>query len=494
MSATGAASDLIRERYAPYRAEQGKHLPFESADFRELKSPWDQSPIAMVGYMNEAQAFENLSTLCRTFDEKKQPRAFERQEILRRAARHLADRQAEFADLIAWEGGKPLRDAQAEVVRAINTLEYAADEGVRLCGSEIPMRGTKAASGHIAFTFPEPIGVVFAISAFNHPLNLIVHQVAPAIAVGCPVMIKPAAETPLSCLHFIDLLYEAGLPPEMCLPLMADNDVTEKIARSDKIGFLTFIGSAKVGWYLRSVLAPGVRFSLEHGGSAPVIVDSSADLDKALPIILKGGYYHAGQVCVSTQRVFVHEDIMSDFEKRFVAQVRALKTDNPRLETTDCGPIIRRRDVERIHSCVSESIEAGAKLLIGGRELSASTYAPTVIRGARKEDRVFRDEIFGPVVCIDTFRDLKSAIACSNDVPWRFQAAVFSQDIDRAMEAAKGIRASAVMINESTAFRVDWMPFRGDGPSGFGTGGIPFGARDMTSDKMVVIKNSAFEV
>jgi acyl-CoA reductase-like NAD-dependent aldehyde dehydrogenase len=487
-------TDFVRERYAPFRAQSGKRMPFETADFRAVCAPWDLMPIAMVGWMTEAQAFENLDTLCRTFAEQKQPKTHERIAILKRAARRLEDRHEQFSDLIAWEGGKPLKDARAEVTRAISSLEYAAEEAERLNGTELPMRATKAASGRIAFTYPEPIGVVLAISAFNHPLNLIIHQVAPAIAVGCPVMIKPASETPLSCLHFLEILYEAGLPPEMCLPLVCENEVSEKLARSSKIGFLTFIGSAKVGWHLRSVLAPGTRFSLEHGGSAPVLVDASADLELVIPTLIKGGYYHAGQVCVSVQRIFVHEDVRTEFQAKFVAAVKALQTGNPRLLATDCGPIIRRRDLDRIDDWVSAAVKGGAELLTGGDRIGETCFEPTVLANAKDADQVMKDEIFGPVVCLQTFREISEGVAKANSVDWRFQSAVFSNDLERALQAVRLLRASAVMVNDATTFRVDWMPFRGDGPSGFGTGGIPYSMRDLVSEKLVVIKSPAFEL
>jgi acyl-CoA reductase-like NAD-dependent aldehyde dehydrogenase len=495
MAVIGAASEgFVRERYSPYRAEHGKRLHFETADFRALLSPFDRSHIATVGYMDASQAMENLETLHRTFRERRQPRTHERIEIMKRTAALLAARQESFADLIAWEGGKPLKDARIEVVRAVNSLEYAAEEAGRLQGREVPMRATAAASGRIAFTYPEPIGVVLAISAFNHPLNLIVHQVAPAIAVGCPVLVKPASDTPLSCLHFLELLYEAGLAPEMCLPLLSGGDVAELVARSPKVGFVTFIGSAKVGWHLKSVLAPGTRFSLEHGGSAPVIVEESADLEKALPILVRGAFYHSGQVCVSTQRILVHEAILTEFESRFLEAVKALKCGNPRFEQTDCGPIIRKSDLQRIDAMVKEAQVGGAKLLLGGEALGETIYAPTVLRGAAKEARVLREEVFGPVAHIEAFREWETAIERANDTEWSFQAGVFCRDLDRSLEIASRLDASAVMINDGTSFRVDWMPFRGDGPSGFGTGGIPFTMHDMIREKMVVIKSPAFEL
>lgn len=489
-----AATDWIRERYAPYRVEQGKHLPFESADFRALHSPFDGQPIANVGFMNEAQAFENLETLVRTWREGRVPKVRERMAILRECAERLKKNREPFADLIAWEGGKPLKDARVEVDRAIGSIAWAAEEAGRLAGHEIPMRATAAAAGHVAFTTPEPIGVVLAISAFNHPLNLIAHQIAPAIAAGCPVMVKPASATPLSCLHLLDLLYESGLSPEMALPLIADSSVAEKVAESPDVAFLSFIGSHAVGWHLRSILAPGARLALEHGGVAPVMVDESADLKEAVALLVRGAFYHSGQVCVSVQRVYVHETVFEKFSEAFLAAVKNLKVGDPRLDSTDCGPIIRERDLERIEKRVQAAVENGAVLLTGGRRVSDTTYEPTILVDPKIDDSVMTEEIFGPVVCLRRFSDFDTAIEEINSVKWSFQSAIFTRDMDRAMIFAKRVHASAVMINESTTFRVDWMPFRGDGPSGFGTGGIPFTMRDLVKEKMIVVKSPAFDI
>jgi len=487
------AEEILHERYTPFRASGGKRLPFESADYYELLSPYSRGRIAMVGLQTDEQARENLETLKRFHLEGGVPKTHERAACLERAAARLKSKAEALADLIALEGGKPLKDARIEVARAISSLQWTANEALRLHGTEVAMRGTPAASGHLAFTVREPIGVVLAISAFNHPLNLIAHQVAPAIAAGCPVMVKPALETPLSCWHFLDALYESGLAPEMALPLLAPNEVVEAIARSRDVAFLSFIGSHQVGWHLRSVVAPGTRVTLEHGGSAPVLIDESADLDQAIPILVRGGFYHSGQVCVSVQRIFVHEKRMAEFTQRFVAAVRELKTGDPRLATTDCGPIIRERDLQRIAVTVAEAAAGGAKCLLGGRAAGETCYQPTVLTHAKDGDRVMREEIFGPVVCVNPVSDLEEGIRRANAVDWRFQAAIFTRDIDRAMMAARTLRASAVMINESTTFRVDWMPFRGDGPSGLGTGGISAALHDLAVEKLIVVKTPAFE-
>src|SRR5918993_808992 len=247
---------------------------------------------------------------------------YQRSAVLQRAASLLEDRQQAFATLIAREGGKPISDAAVEVTRAVDGLRNAAEALRTFGGREIPMGLTPASDRRWAFTTKEPIGVVAAISAFNHPLNLIVHQVAPAIAAGCPVIVKPAAATPLSCVELVTLLREAGLDESWCQTMItADNALAERLATDPRIAFLSFIGSARVGWHLRSRLAPGTRCALEHGGAAPVIVDRSAKLESVVEPIVKGGYYHAGQVCVSTQRVFVHQDILADFIGRLAARV-----------------------------------------------------------------------------------------------------------------------------------------------------------------------------
>ena len=272
-------------------------------------------------------------------------RPHQRSAVLQRAASLLEVRQEPFVTLIAREGGKPASDAAVEVIRAIDGLRNAAEALRTFAGREIPMGLTPASERRWAFTTKEPIGVVAAISAFNHPLNLIVHQVAPAIAVGCPVIVKPAAATPLSCLELVKLLREAGLDEAWCQTFITDdNALAERLATDSRIAFLSFIGSARVGWHLHSRLSPGTRCALEHGGAAPVIVDRSANLDTVIEPIVKGGYYHAGQVCVSTQRIFVHQDIIGGFVERLTARVGRLRVGDPLLRETEVGPLIDPRE------------------------------------------------------------------------------------------------------------------------------------------------------
>lgn len=455
--------------------------------------PYDGELIAEIPVHTAADVDARLEKAARIFSNRSNwlP-TFQRIEILKRLAGLVRADSHLLALLIVREGGKPLTDAKVEVTRAINGIEGAASYIEQVAGNEIPMGLTPSSANRWAFTTKEPIGPVVAISAFNHPLNLIVHQVLPAIAAGCPVLIKPSPVTPLTCMHFVKLVLEAGLPEAWCQEVILDDNVlAQKAATDPRIAFFSFIGSAKVGWYLRSQLAPGVRFSLEHGGAAPIIVDKSADLNTIIEPLAKGGYYHAGQVCVSVQRIFVHDSTKAPFTERFSERVGGLVVGDPRLETTEVGPLIAPPEVDRVEQWVARAIAEGALLTTGGRRLDDRLYQPTVLVEPSPGSLVSTSEIFGPVTCIYGFADLNEAIARANSLPYAFQAAIFSRDIDIALHAAKHLAASAVMINDHSAFRTDWMPFAGYRQSGFGTGGIPYTMRDMLQDKLIVMRQPA---
>lgn len=451
---------------------------------------FDGTPIAELPSNSEAEIGDMLARASALHENRASwlP-AHQRIEILRRLAR-LVQRDFEiFALLIAREGGKPLTDARIEVTRAVNGVEGAAGELEHLAGVEIPMGLTPAAEHRLAFTTREPIGVVAAISAFNHPLNLIVHQVVPAIATGCPIIIKPASTTPLSCKHFVELVHEAGLPPAWCqFALPESNALSERLVTDPRVAFLSFIGSPNVGWYLRSKLPPGTRCALEHGGAAPVIIDRSVKLEAIITPLVKGGYYHAGQVCVSVQRIFVHQDIKQAFLEKFTAAVQALRVGDPVLAETEVGPLILPKEVARVEEWVDEAVAAGAVVATGGKRISERVYAPTILVEPPADVRVSTHEVFGPVTCVYGYSDMDEAIARANSLKFAFQASVFATDINAALHGARTLAASAVMINDHTAFRTDWMPFAGQRQSGYGTGGIPYTMRDMTHEKMIVLK------
>lgn len=414
----------------------------------------------------------------------------QRLAILSKAAEIMQEKVEELTMIAASEGGKPYTDSKVEVLRAIDGMHLCA-EGLRAhAGSVIPLGTTPATTGRIAFTQKEPIGVVVAVSAFNHPLNLIVHQVGPAVASGCPAIVKPAADTPLSCMRFVEILRDAGLPNAWCQVLIADDRVAaEKLVTDARVGFFSFIGSAKVGWMLKSKLAPGARCALEHGGVAPLILAPPYDREAAVAATAKGGFYHAGQVCVSVQRVFAPRSECKDFAKALAKIAIKLKVGAPENPATEVGPLIRTAEVERIAEWVDEAVAAGAKLMCGGEKISDTCYAPTVLLNPSADARVSTQEIFGPVVCVYGYEDLDAAVQQANSLPVAFQAAVFTDDIDTANRLYKQLDASAVMINDHTAFRDDVMPFAGLRESGLGVGGIPYTLEDMQIDKMMVIKS-----
>jgi acyl-CoA reductase-like NAD-dependent aldehyde dehydrogenase len=416
--------------------------------------------------------------------------AHQRISILEKLAVLITDQQEDIAKLATQEGGKPYQDSRIEISRAINGVKLAAQTISQLHGEQIPMGLTPASENRFAFTTKEPIGVVVAISAFNHPFNLIVHQVATAVAAGCPVIVKPALTTPLSCIKFIELLTQAGLPENWAQVLICDDALAEKLATDKRVAYLTFIGSAKVGWYLRSKIAAGTRIALEHGGVAPVIVEEDADIKELIPAIVKGGFYHAGQVCVSVQRVFVNEKILTEVADKLVAEAKKLIVGNPLNEQTQVGPLILPREVNRIENWINEAVSEGAKLLCGGKRISETCFEPTILLNPDIKSLVSTQEIFGPVICLYGYTETNEAIAQANALPYAFQAAVFTQHIDKALSIAKQINASAVMINDHTAFRVDWMPFGGRNESGIGVGGIQYTINEMLQDKLVVMKSN----
>lgn len=467
-----------------------------------VTSPYDRHFIREIPMAGEVEIEQALSRAFQLFrDPSRHLSRYQRIEILEKLAASMSSQVGELTRIAAEEGGKPYKDSNVEVLRAINGVKIAAAELYHLRGEEIPMGMTAASVNRMAFTTPEPIGVVLAISAFNHPLNLIVHQVIPAIAAGCPVIVKPASSTPVSCFNLVRLLYEAGLPEDWCTALVCRRDLAEKLAADRRISYLTFIGSHEVGWRLRSILAPGTRVALEHGGVAPVIVDETADLDSIVAPIAKGGFYHAGQVCVSVQKVFVHESRARLFAQMLADEASQMKVGDPLYPETDIGPMITESEVIRVREWVDEAVAAGGELVQSSKSKVQSgsnpdpvpppvfsSYRPTVLYAPPETAKVSTQEVFGPVICVYPCSKLEDAIAKANSLRYAFQASVFTQNINAALNTARAINASAVMINDHTAFRVDWMPFGGRDESGIGTGGIPYTMKEMTRDKLIVFK------
>lgn len=454
----------------------------------KVVNPFDETEIGNVSLVDENYIEKSLNNahLLHKNSKNRLP-THKRIEILKKVALLMANDADNLSMLIASEGGKPLIDARVEVARAIDGVETCAHDLANIVGKEVPMGLTPAANNRLAFSIREPIGPVVAVSAFNHPLNLIVHQVAPAIAVGCPVIVKPADDTPLCCEMFIKLLYQAGLPEEWASFAPCEIPVAQKLVTDPRVSFFSFIGSAKVGWHLKSLLAPGTRCALEHGGAAPVIVCPSADISDMVPKLVKGGFYHSGQVCVSVQRIFVVNGNGRELGEKLSLEAKKLIVGNAVEENTQCGPLIRPREVDRVEAWVNDAIKFGAEALCGGKRLSKTMYTPTVLLNPSSSQMVSTSEIFGPVICVYDCQSNEEAILRSNSLDFAFQSAVFTNDLKESMYFFNNLDSSAVMVNDHTAFRVDWMPFAGRRQSGYGTGGIGYTMEDMTQVKMAVI-------
>ena len=456
----------------------------------KIISPYDQRFIKELPLINKNDIENVLTTAHNLFTtESSWIPSYRRIEILEKTASIMNDRFEQLIQLAISEGGKPYKDTKAEVSRAIKSVKLAAEHISQIKGEQIPMGLTESSLNRIAFTIKEPIGVVAAVSAFNHPLNLAVHQIVTAIAAGCPVIFKPASTTPLSGIALADILKEAGLPLGWLQVVLCNNEEAELLVTDSRVNFFSFIGSAKVGWYLKSKLSPGTRCALEHGGAAPVIVESDADFSEMIPDLVKGSFYHAGQVCVSVQRIYVNENICDVFLEKFSQATNQLVLGNPLDEKTDVGPLISPKEVDRIEQWVNEAIEDGAKLITGGKRISDTFFQPTVLFNPSESSKVSTTEIFGPVVCIYSFTDRNEAIKRANSLEVHFQGAVFTKNLDVALDTVKKLNATAVMVNDHTAFRVDWMPFGGRDSSGIGMGGISYAINEMTREKLTVIKS-----
>lgn len=462
-----------------------------SGSLLKVFAPHDNTLLAELETIGAKGGEQALATANSVFQNRSQWLTGEqRLKILKKAAELMTRDATRLTDIATREGGKPLIDSRIEMARAIDGINLCAQCIRTSHGEEIPMGINAASMNRLAVTQHEPIGVVLAFSAFNHPINLIVHQIGPAIAAGCPVIVKPANDTPMSCYELIRLFHEAGLPPEWCQVISTTgHDVSEALVADPRVAFFSFIGSADVGWMLRSKLAPGTRCALEHGGIAPVILAADAEVAAAIPLLAKGGFYHAGQVCISVQRVYAHRSMARDVALGLAAAGQAMTVGDPCLDTTDIGPMIRHGELDRVHQAVESAVNSGAELICGGEKTSPSHYYPTVLLDPPADADASCKEIFGPVICVYSYEELDDAIASANALEFAFQAAIFTRNIDTALYGYRQLNASAVMVNDHTAFRVDWMPFAGLRHSGHGVGGIPHTFAEMQIEKMLVLKS-----
>jgi acyl-CoA reductase-like NAD-dependent aldehyde dehydrogenase len=457
----------------------------ETGEWIEVRSPYDGTLVGRVAQAGAAETSRALDAAERAMSEPLP--AHERAAILQRVAGLLEERADEAARTISAEAGKPLRAARIEASRAVSTFTMAAVEARKLAGDVVPMDASPAGVGKLAFTVRRPIGVVGAISPFNFPLNLVAHKVAPALAAGCAVVLKPASQTPLSALLLAELETEAGLPPGwlnvVCGPASEIGDV---LVTDERVKLITFTGSAGVGWKLRE-RAARKRVNLELGNATPVIVGSDADLEDAAAKLAANAFSFAGQSCISVQRIYVERDVYDAFLEAFLPRVDALEVGDPSDEKTDVGPLITTSERDRILDWIEEAKSSGAEVLTGGT-LDGELLRPTVIAGAPSDAKISCEEVFGPVCTVSPYDTLDEAIALANGTRYGLQAGVFIRDVKEALRAARALEFGGVTVNEAPTFRADQMPYGGVKDSGNTREGPAYAIREMTEERLVVLQ------
>jgi acyl-CoA reductase-like NAD-dependent aldehyde dehydrogenase len=415
--------------------------------------------------------------------------AHARAAVLDRAAGLLAERTEDFAHTIAAEAAKPLKTARVEAARAVDTFRFSAAEARTLAGEVVPVDAAAPGEGKLAFTLRLPIGVVGAISPFNFPLNLVAHKVAPAIAAGCPVVLKPASQTPQSALALAALLLdECGLPPGWLNVVTGSGGaVGDPLVLHDDVAMITFTGSPPVGWAIRAK-APRKKVSLELGNNSPVIIEADGDWRTAAAKLKVAGFSHAGQSCISSQRIYVQRAVHDDFVAALVDEVAGLVVGPPLDEATDVSALISRGDTERVKSWIDEATTGGAKVAVGGEVGDDGVLRPTVLTGVTPDMRVCADEVFGPVVAVAAYDDLDEAIGLANDTRYGLQAAIFTARLDAALAAARRLDFGGVLVNEVPTWRADQQPYGGVRDSGNTREGPHYAVREMTEPRLVVLQ------
>ncbi|MBN2577240.1 MAG: aldehyde dehydrogenase family protein [Deltaproteobacteria bacterium] len=414
--------------------------------------------------------------------------AHRRAEILARAAATLRGRREDFAQTIVAEAGKALKYARAEADRGAQTFQIAAEEAKRIHGETVPLDAVPSGEGYFGFYLRRPVGVVAAISPFNFPLNLVAHKVAPALAAGNAVVLKPASTTPVTALKLCEVLAAAGLPPgALNVVVGSGGTVGEWLVTDARVAKVTFTGSAAVG--RRITAAAGIKkITLELGNTSPVVIAADADLDFAAHRCAVGAYYNSGQVCISVQRIYCDRAVHAAFRERFVAATRAMVVGDPKDETVDVGPMIDESEALRIEGWINEARAGGAQVLVGGRRERAVVW-PTVLDDVTPAMRVVAEEAFGPVASLIACDDFDSALAQADQTPYGLQASIFTRDLDRVLRAVRRLDFGGIVVNDAPVFRADHMPYGGTRQSGLGREGVRFAIEDMTNIQMVAIRS-----
>jgi acyl-CoA reductase-like NAD-dependent aldehyde dehydrogenase len=457
----------------------------ETGDWHEVPSPYDGSVVARVAKAGATETRRAVDAAERAMAEPLP--THKRAEILVRVAGALGRRADEAAQLISAEAGKPMKAARVEVARAMSTYTMAAVQARTLTGQMVPMDASQAGEGKLAFTVRVPIGVVAAISPFNFPLNLVAHKIAPALAAGCAVVLKPASQTPLSALLLAELEQEAGLPPGWLNVVVGSSaEIGDVLVEDERVKLITFTGSGPVGWKLRE-RAPKKRVNLELGNATPVIVEADADIDSAAAKLAANAFSFAGQSCISVQRIYVQTGVYDDFKARFLPRVEALKVGDPADEDTDVGPLIAESERDRVVSWIEQARTSGATILTGG-ELDGGLLRPTVVERPAPEAHLACDEAFGPVCTLQPYESLEEALALANGTRYGLQAGIFTRSLANATRAAAALEFGGVTVNEAPTFRADQMPYGGVKDSGNTREGPAWAVREMTEERLVVVQ------
>ena len=460
--------------------------PCRSAQALDVTNPYDGSGVGRTWLAGEAEFDRAAAAAVDAAATMRQLPAYERGAILKRASEEIARRREEMARTLAREAGKPIRDAQTEVDRATMTFQVAGEEARRIGGEVVPMDLAPHGVGRIGLARRFPIGPVAAISPFNFPMNLAAHKVAPAVAAGNPVVLKPATKTPLSALYLADVLLNAGLPPAAISVLPMARQAGDRLVTDDRFKLLTFTGSSAVGWKMKE-RAGRKKVILELGGNAGVIVDDGADVDFAARRVATGGFAFAGQSCISVQRVYAHARIFDSFAARLVELVARLRIGDPLDPSTDLGPMIEEDEAARIESWVAEAVAGGARILTGGKRLGAAVYAPTVLTDVSPDARVCAHEVFAPLVAVFPFREFGAALHEVNRSSYGLQAGVFTASLEHTLEAFDRLEVGGVIVNDVPTWRIDHMPYGGVKDSGLGREGPRYTIEEMTELKLLVI-------
>src|ERR1700686_5118699 len=461
----------------------GKWL--EEGDIVEVRAPYDGAVIAQVYQGRREHAEAAIAAAVKAFGTTRRLPAFERQRVLRQIATGIHDRKEEFSRTIALEAGKPIKSARTEVDRAVFIFNIAAEETVRGYGEYLPLDWEQSTAGRWGIVKRFPLGPVGGITPFNFPLNLVAHKVAPAIAAGCSMVLKPAPQTPLCSLLLAECVQQAGWPDGGLNVLPLSNDDAGLLVTDERIKLISFTGSVPVGWDIKR-RAGKKKVALELGGNAGAIVHSDADLSYAAERCITGGFGYSGQTCISVQRILVEESVYGKFVDLFVDGVKKLKTGDPMEESTDLGPLIRESDAIRVTSWVEEAVRSGPRLLCGGSR-KGSIVEPSVLTGTKPEMKVNCQEIFGPVVTVEPYQSFDEALRRINNSNYGLQAGLFTRDVKLLFQAYDELEVGALVAGDIPSFRIDQMPYGGVKDSGLGREGLRYAIEEMTEPKLLVM-------